>query len=97
MVSSFIASQVSLVSRLLLACSLITCPAFCIASEVGWDLGTKLQSNYAYTLDSEVANIEVSMRQCIGGCDFQFMVWSFKVISNVVTPVLFTLALQEEM
>ena len=84
------------VSILLLACSIITCPAFCIASEVGWDLGTKLQSNYAYTLDSEVANIKVSMRQYIGGSDFQFMVWSFKVITNHVTPVLFTLALHEE-
>ena len=68
-----------------------------MTENVGWDLGMKLQSNYAYTLDSEVANIKVSMRQYIGGCDFQFMVWGLKVITNVVTPVLFTLRLQEEM
>ena len=57
----------------------------------------KLQSNYTYTFDSEVANIKVSMRQYIGGSDSQFMVWGLKVITNVVTPVLFTLTLHEEM
>ena len=68
-----------------------------MTEKVGWELGTKLQSNYAYTLDSEVADIKVSMRQYVGGSDFQFMLWGLKVISNVVSPVLFTLTLHEEM
>ena len=67
-----------------------------MTEKLDWDLGIKLQINYAYTLDSEVADIKVSKRQHVGGSDSQLIVWSLEVITNVLSPILFTLALHEE-
>jgi len=47
-----------------------------------------------YTFDCECANVKVSKRhhRCSG--DSQLLVWSLKVVTNIVSPVLFTLVLQ---
>ena len=55
-----------------------------------------LSSGYTYTLDSENVNVEVSKRQYIGGSDCQLMIWGFKFVVNISSPILFTLPLHED-